>query len=296
MTYKEQSNIQVPSIYHKKIGEVTVTVISDGGLQLPFWPYYELEEEKGTEILNSNFQDSPPYLNTNCFVVNINGRLILIDTGVGSILAPMVGHLKQNLTAAGISPEDIDTVLLTHIHPDHTNGMINADGTKAFPNAEVVVNYTEYNFWMDETNMSQNADEIEKGNFMLAKAALTPYESSIRTFSNDESEPVHGIKAIEAPGHTPGHTAYLIESNGDKLLIWGDIIHNATLQLLRPDEKVAMDYNPVQAVTTRKRILDLAANERLLVSGMHLDFPGFRHIKKEGNHYVQVLERWKTEL
>jgi len=296
MIDNNQPTMQVPSVYHRKIGNITVTAISDGGMQLPFWPYYELEEEKGAEILTGKFQPSPPHLNTNCFVVNVSGNLTLIDTGMGTNFGPAVGHLMPNLKAAGISAEDIKTVLLTHIHPDHTNGLILADGTKAFPNAEVVVHETEYHYWMDENNMSKDANENEQANFKLAKVALTPYANSIRTFSKGDLEPVHGIKAIEAPGHTSGHTAYLIESNEDKLLIWGDILHNATIQLLRPEEKLAMDNNPEQAATTRKRILELAVSETLLVSGMHLDFPGFSYIKKEGDHYVQVQERWKTEL
>ena len=296
MTYMNQPDIQVPSVYRRKIGEVTVTAISDGSMQSPFWPYSELEQEKGAEILEKNFQPTSPFYNTNSFVVNIDGRLTLIDSGYGTKFGPEVGHLIPNLKAAGISPEEIETVLLTHMHPDHIGGLIHADGSKVFTKAEIVVHEAEYNYWMDENNISKDADENEQAYFMLGKAALTPYESSIRTFSNSESEPVHGIKAIEAPGHTPGHTAYLIQSSGDKLLIWGDTVHNATIQLLRPDEKLKMDVHPEKAIISRKRILELAANEKLLVTGMHLDFPGFSYIKKEGNHYVQFLERWKTKL
>ena len=130
----------------------------------------------------------------------------------------------------------------------------------------------------------------------MAQAALAPYVGRIRTFTTDETEPVVGIIAIEAPGHTPGHTAYLIESGGEKLLIWGDILHNAAIQLLRPDEKLARDVITDQAIITRKRILDYAAQERLLVSGMHLAFPGLGHIRKEVNHYVHIPELWKPTL
>ncbi|MFF2089261.1 MBL fold metallo-hydrolase [Paenibacillus sp. NPDC058174] len=292
MTYSYPSVTQVPAVYHKKIGEVLVTVVSDGNSTLPFWPYYELMEDKGKEMLHSNFETSPLVLNTNCFIVNVNGRLTLIDAGLGM----GVGVVLDNIKAAGVDVNDIETVLLTHIHPDHSYGLIHTDGTKVFPNAEVVVQETEYAYWLDKRNIKDPSDEIETANFQMAEAAFAPYEGRIRTFAVTETEPVAGIQAIEAPGHTPGHTAYLIESNGEKLLIWGDIIHNAAIQLMRPEEKIVMDVLPELGVETRKRILDLAAEEKLLVSGMHLNFPGFGRIRKEADHYVHVPEKWSPEL
>ncbi|MFK0522040.1 MBL fold metallo-hydrolase [Paenibacillus illinoisensis] len=283
---------QVASVYHRKIGDVTVTAVSDGGMQLPFWPYYELDEEKGKAILDANFEIMPPLLNTNCFLINVEGRLTLIDAGIGMGF----GQVLQNIKEAGYTIEDIETVLLTHLHPDHSNGLIHTNGTKAFPKAEIVVNNIEYGYWMDNSNMKDPSDENEKGNFQMAQAALAPYKGRIRTFTTGENEPVPGIQAIEAPGHTPGHTAFLIKSNGDRLLIWGDILHNASIQLLRPDEKLAMDVFPEIAVKTRKRILDFAADEQLLISGMHLSFPGFGYIRKEQDHYVHVPEYWNSKL
>lgn len=206
------------------------------------------------------------------------------------------GVVVQNIEAAGYAIEDIATVLLTHLHPDHSNGLVQADGTKTFPNAEIVVRDTEYEYWMDDRNMKDPSNEIEQVSFQMAQTAMAPYEGLIRTFGRDEKEPVSGIQAIEAPGHTPGHTAYLIESNGEKLLIWGDIVHNATIQLNRPDEKLVLDVNPELAIVTRKRILDWAAEERLLVSGMHLSFPGLGHVLKEVNHYIHVPAFWSSQL
>lgn len=286
------TNMQVPAVYHQKVGDVTVTVVSDGGMQFPFWPYYELDEVKGKQILDNSFEMSPPFLNTNCFVVNVEGRLTLIDAGIGMGL----GVVLNNIKASGYAIEDIKTVLLTHLHPDHSNGLILSDGTKAFPNAEIVVRDIEFDYWTDNRNIKDPSNENELGNFQMAQAALAPYEGRIRTFGAEDNEPVSGIQAIEAPGHTPGHTAYLVESNGDRLLIWGDILHNATIQLLRPEEKLAMDVNPDQAIETRKRILDWTAEERLLVTGMHLNFPGLGHVRKESNHYVHVPAIWRSTL
>lgn len=292
MINTNKSLSQVPAVYHHKVGDITVTVVSDGGMQFPFWPYYELDEVKGKEILDINFEMSPPFLNTNCFVINIGGRLTLIDAGLGN----GIGVALKNIIAAGYAIEDIETVLLTHLHPDHSNGLIHTDGTKAFPNAEIVVRDAEYDYWMDNHNMKDPSNENEQSNFQMAQAALASYEGRIRTFVKEENEPVSGIQAIEAPGHTPGHTAYLVASNGEKLLIWGDILHNATIQLLRPEEKLAMDVNPEMAIETRRRILDWTAEERLLVTGMHLNFPGLGHIRKEDNHYVHVPALWRSML
>ncbi|WP_310830661.1 MBL fold metallo-hydrolase [Paenibacillus pedocola] len=292
MTMMAQPTAQVPGVYYKKVGEVIVTAVSDGGMQFPWWPFKELKEEAGTAILEANFEVSPPYFNTTCFVVNIQGRLTLIDTGIG----PGIGVLLDSLKAAGISTEQIESVLLTHLHADHANGLIYPDGTKVFPNAEVVVAQTEYDYWMDNRNMKDPSDEGEQANFQMAQAALAPYAGYIRTFSSEETEPVTGIKAIAAPGHTPGHTAYFIESGEEQLLIWGDILHNATIQLRRLDETLVMDVLPDQAVQSRKRLLEYAATERLLVTGMHLAFPGFGHIKKEADHYVHIPEIWKPAL
>ncbi|OBZ14731.1 hypothetical protein A8L34_12530 [Bacillus sp. FJAT-27264] len=292
MSHNNQPLTQVPAVYHKKIGEVAVTVVSDGNSTLPFWPYYELVEDKGKELLHNNFETSPLVLNTNCFIINVNGRLTLIDAGLGM----GVGVVLQNIKAAGVDVNDIETVLLTHIHPDHSYGLIHTDGTKAFPNAEVLVRDIEYAYWMDNGNIKNPLDEIETANFKMAQDAFAPYQGQIRTFTNADKEPVSGIQAIEAPGHTPGHTAYLIESNGEKLLIWGDILHNAAIQLLRPEEKIIMDVLPELGVETRKRILEFAATEKLLVSGMHLDFPGFGHIRKQEDHFVHIPEKWQPTL
>ncbi|WP_028562659.1 MBL fold metallo-hydrolase [Paenibacillus pinihumi] len=292
MSINNHPVVQVPAVYHRRIGDITVTVISDGHSELPFWPYYELSEDIGKEMLQADFETSPIVLNTNCFIVNIQGRITLIDAGLGM----GIGTALSNIKAAGIDVQDIATVLLTHIHPDHTNGLIHTDGTRVFPNAEVVVQETEFSYWMDSSNISNPSDRQEAANFQMAQAAFAPYESRIRTFTSSEKEPVPGIQAIAAPGHTPGHTVYLIESKGEKLLIWGDVIHNTSIQLQRPEEKVIMDVCPEVAVETRIRILDFAAGEQLLVTGMHLHFPGFSYIRKDKDRYVLLPEKWKPSL
>ncbi|MGO4269344.1 MBL fold metallo-hydrolase [Paenibacillus sp. TAF58] len=293
MATKFHPTVQAPDYYHKKIGSIVVTVISDGGMEFNLDAFYELGSDKALEILKDNLQTVPPLLNTNVYVVNNNGHITLIDTGFGSNFGPAVGHLINNLTAAGYSPNEVDTVLLTHIHPDHSCGLILADGTKAFPNAEVVVHKKEFDFLINDENKSK-LSEAEQPMFDMVKSAMTPYFVVVRTFNS--GSPVEGITAIELPGHTIGHTGYLVESDGEQLLIWGDIAHNPTIQLLRPDEKLAMDMDSSEAAASRRRILDRVAEEKIRVGGMHLEFPGIGYVRKIGTHYVYVQEPWKSEV
>ncbi|MFC3746949.1 MBL fold metallo-hydrolase [Paenibacillus sp. GCM10012306] len=285
---------QVPSAFHKKIGGIIVTVLSDGNLEFPLDAFFELDKEEAIQMLRDNLQAVPPHMNTNGFVVNNDGHITLIDTGFGSSYGPSGGHLLNNLNAVGYSANDVDVVLLTHMHPDHVNGLSLADGTKAFPNAKVIVHEQEYEFWTNE-----NAEESFKESFQeqaqmivqMVQSAIAPYKDDIVTFS--DSVDIPGITAIEAHGHTPGHTAYLIESEGERLLIWGDIIQNVTIQFSRPQLKIAMDIDSEQAFRSRIKLLDLASEKQIRVTGMHLDFPAFGYVKKEDNHYVYVPEQWR---
>ncbi|MFE4713253.1 MBL fold metallo-hydrolase [Paenibacillus sp. NPDC056722] len=288
--YKPQA--QVPSVFHKKIGGIIVTVLSDGNLELPLDAFFELEKDEPIQILREHLQAVPPYMNTNGFIVNNNGNITLVDTGFGSSFGPGAGHLIDNLIAAGYSTKDVDTVLLTHMHPDHVNGLLLADGTRAFPNAKVIVHEKEYGFWMKDNVEDHFQDDLGKMSVQMARSALAPYKGDIVTFSDSVGIP--GISPIEAHGHTPGHTAYLIESEGDRLLIWGDIIQNATIQMSQPELKFAMDIDADQASRTRIKLLDFASEERIRVTGMHMDFPAFGYVKKEGSRYTYVPEQWRA--
>ncbi|MFF2479892.1 MBL fold metallo-hydrolase [Paenibacillus sp. NPDC058071] len=282
---------QVPSVFHKKIGEIIVTVLSDGNAELGLDVFYELDKGEAVKILREHLQTVPAHMNTNAFVVNNNGHITLIDTGLGQSMGPAAGRLLDHLAAAGYSPSDVDSVLLTHMHPDHINGLILADGTKAFPNAEVIVHEKEYEFWMNGSAEEHLPDDW-KMIVNMVQTAMEPYKDTAVKFTDSVDLP--GITAIEAHGHTPGHTAFLIESDGDRLLIWGDIIQSPAIQLSRPELKIAMDIDSEQALVSRLKLLDFAVQERVRVAGMHLDFPAFGYVKKEGNRYVYVQEQWRA--
>ena len=219
---------------------------------------------------------------------------MLIDTGSAKLLGPTMGDLPAGLKAAGVDPVSIDTVLLTHLHPDHVNGLLTADGRAAFPNAEVVVAEAEAKFWHDDGVAAKTPAEYRPF-VKMARDALAAYPKRVRLFAG-ETEVLPGIAPVPEPGHTPGHTGYMLSSGGDSLWVWGDIVHVAAFQFPHPEWAVAFDTDPKQAVATRKAALDRAATDKLVVAGMHLPFPGRGHIFNDGGRYEFVPVPWSPTL
>jgi glyoxylase-like metal-dependent hydrolase (beta-lactamase superfamily II) len=184
-------------------------------------------------------------------------------------------------------------VLMTHLHPDHEAGLLDAGGKAVFPNAELAVHEDELAFWRDDSAMARASDE-GKGDFALARTALAAYRDRIRTVKTDEVLP--GVRAFPTPGHTPGHTAWLAESNGDALLIWGDVIHFPGIQFAIPEASVAFDIDSQAAAVARRKVLDFAAGERLRVAGIHLDFPTFGYVVPSGTSYRFIQDVWRPSI
>jgi glyoxylase-like metal-dependent hydrolase (beta-lactamase superfamily II) len=225
-------------------------------------------------------------------LVNTGSKLVLIDCGLGAgMLEPSkgrVGRLMQNLAAAGVDPKSIDAVVLSHLHPDHTNGLRAADGSMAFPNAEIMVPAKEWEFWMSDENAAKaQSNEMMKGYFANAKKVYTGIESKVTKYDwGKEVGP--GITAIAAVGHTPGHTTFAIASGGSTVLIQSDITNIPELFLRNPDWHVAYDTDPAVAQETRHKFYDMAAAEKATVVGFHFAFPSIGHVEKNGNGYRLV--------
>jgi glyoxylase-like metal-dependent hydrolase (beta-lactamase superfamily II) len=230
----------------------------------------------------------------NAFLVNTGERLVLIDAGTATAMGPSLGRLLINLAAAGIEPAAVDAVLLTHMHPDHAYGLLTAGGAAAFPNAEVVVAEPEFAFWSDDAMLAR-APADAKPFFEGARAAVKPYAARLRRFSAD-GEVVPGIVAVAAPGHTPGHTMYRVVSGDAALLVWGDLVHSAALQLPRPEIAPSFDVDAARGIESRRRMLDEVANSRIMVAGMHIGFPGIGHVMREGQGYRLAPALWSSEL
>ncbi len=285
---------QIPGFYHRRIGDIVVTAISDGYLDAPLTVAYGVPKEEAEKILTDACLPPVPRISVNCFAVYSAERLALIETGSGNTMGPTLGFMPQNLQAAGIDIADIDTVLLTHVHPDHSNGLTDDAGVARFPTAELVVNGDEVDHWHNDAAMAKANDRQRVRYFQAARVQLAPYHNRIRRITKGEVFP--GVTAIPIPGHTPGHTAYLIASGAESLFIWGDTVHIPEIQVARPEVTMEFDSDPHKAAETRLRIFDMAATDRLLIAGMHTHFPGFAHLVRAGNGYRLIQEPWSFQV
>jgi glyoxylase-like metal-dependent hydrolase (beta-lactamase superfamily II) len=265
----------------KQIGDIAVTALSDGVLAAPLDVVLGMDTAETARLAGKQPGDSLP-IAVNAFLLERAGKYALVDTGSGNSMGPTLGRLPDALRAAGVAPERIATIFLTHLHPDHSNGLVDDAGAAVFPNAEVVLHETEAKFWLDRDEASGETERIRRN---IAKAAVTtaPYRERMRTVREDEGAP--GVSAVLLAGHTPGHTGWLIQSGRDGLLIWGDLVHFASIQIARPDTGLVYDVDPQAACATRRRMFDRVAADQLAVAGAHLDFPGFGAIVRKGSGF-----------
>ncbi|MCB4824108.1 MBL fold metallo-hydrolase [Roseicella aerolata] len=281
---------QVPAVHHRRIGDITVTTVSDGYLDGSMAVIQNIPEAEAAQMLRDAYRPVPRRTAVNCFLIRSGGRTALIDTGCGNHMAPTGGKLFENLAAVGVSPAEVDTVLLTHMHPDHSNGLADAGGTPFFPNAELVMHEAEHAFWHDDAAMAKADEMSRERNFRAGRSQVAPYRARTRLHRGGEVFP--GVTAMPFPGHTPGHTGYMLASGTDSLLIWGDIIHVPEIQIPRPEVTMAFDIDPAQAAATRRRVFDMVARDGQAVAGMHMHFPGFLHLVRRGEEYVMLHDGW----
>ena len=223
----------------------------------------------------------------NAFLVRLSGQWALVDAGSGNSMGPTLGKLPDSLRAHGVAPDEIGTIFLTHLHPDHSNGLVDDAGQAVYPNAEIILHETEAGFWLDR-DPSTGASERIRRNIAKTAATTGPYRKRMRPVSDGEAVP--GVSAVLLAGHTPGHTGWLIQSGGDGLLIWGDVVHFASIQIARPDTGLVYDVDPLAACATRRRMFDRVAADKLAVAGAHIDFPGFGTIVRKGTGFAFEAE------
>lgn len=286
----EPQTTQVPGIYHRRIGDVLVTAISDGYIDVPFEVLQSITPEDADGILTGNFRPSPPRISVNCYLIRAGGRVAVVDTGSGDTMGPTLGQLPGLMAAVGVTSADVDTVLLTHMHPDHSNGLTSADGERLFPSAEVVVAEADVKHWHDDGAMARANESQRARYFEGARFQAAPYMDRLKLAGGGDVFP--HVAPVPLAGHTPGHTGYLVESGGESLLIWGDICHVPDIQVRRPEVTMAFDVDPAAAIATRRRAFDMACADKMLVAGMHLHFPGFSHLVRQGDGYAMIPESW----
>jgi glyoxylase-like metal-dependent hydrolase (beta-lactamase superfamily II) len=278
---------QPAGYYTIKVGDFDVTAIYDGG-GLASTELLRADAKRVRAMLARNHMDLEKIRGSiSGFAVNTGSKLILIDTGTGGLQGGSNnGKFLANFTASGYQPEQVDEVLLTHLHHDHVGGIIKQDGTAVFPHAIIRMAQADSDFWLSESN-AKLATSGNKEDFDVARKAAKPYLQDGRWRPFQQAETIEaGIQAIALPGHTPGHTGYQLTSNGQTLFIWGDVVNFAAVQLPSPDISVDFDQDPAQAATTRIALLRRLSKEGVLIAGPHIQFPGFGRLRKQEHGYA----------
>ncbi|MBY0532798.1 MAG: MBL fold metallo-hydrolase [Xanthobacteraceae bacterium] len=283
---------QAPGYFRRKLGDFEVTAVLDGDIDLEL-KLFSGDAAEMQRLSAQSYQPSPPRIHCNAFAVNTGEKLYLVDTGTGVLLGSSLGRVAENLVLAGINVDQIDAILLTHLHPDHFGGMT-MEGRPVFKNAEIYVAEADAKFWLS-AEVADKAPTDFKPFFEMAVAAIKPYAHRLKPLPA-KGEIASGVSAIALPGHTVGHTGYLFASGKEQMLVWGDVVHNAALQFERPEWTFAADTDREQAAAARKRAFDMVATDKLLVAGMHLPYPGLGFVEKAGAQYRYHADFWSTKL
>ncbi|MDB5594299.1 MAG: hypothetical protein JWM36_1260 [Hyphomicrobiales bacterium] len=289
---------QAPGFYRHKIGDMEVTQITDGARSMPLPDGFvrNASRDQINAALGEAYMPADRMtLVYNPMLVNTGSKLVLIDTGNGADPKGEVGQLMPNLAAAGIDPKAIDIVLITHFHPDHINGLRLADGSLAFPNAEIKVPAAEWAFWMDDANMGRAPEGGVKASFVNARRVFKDLADKVTRYDMDK-EVAPGLTPFATPGHTPGHTSVALQSGNGRLLIQADVTNHPALFLRNPDWHAGFDMDGPMAAQTRHKVYDRAASDKVLVAGFHYPFPSLGHVEKDGDRYRLVPIAWNPVL
>jgi glyoxylase-like metal-dependent hydrolase (beta-lactamase superfamily II) len=287
------AGVQGPGAYRYKLGDFQITALYDGTWYLPMDAKFI--RNAGAADVNAALAAGflPPGvlpITFTALLVNTGRKLVLIDTGTAGQITDTAGVMLDNLNVAGVTPSDIDTIVISHFHPDHIDGIKTKDGAKVFANAEILVPEPEWSFWMDDANMARADGTIHKY-FLNARRIFSDIAKQVHRFKPGVKV-APGIVSIPAYGHTPGHTAFSIYSGNRSLLVMSDTVRNPYLFVRHPDWQPIFDMDGPRAVKTRRAMLDRAAADRMLVEAYHFPFPASGHIVKNGNGYELEPVMW----
>lgn len=277
-----------PGYYRMMLGDFEVTALSDGTLSLPVDKLLtNTTPEQVQATMARNFLPIPTQTSVNAFLINTGTKLVMVDAGSGVLNGPTAGRVLASLKASGYQPEQVDEIYISHMHGDHVGGLM-ADGKLAYPNAVVRAEQKEADFWLSQAVMDKAPDQF-KGAFRGAMASLNPYVQAgkFKPFSGD-TELVPGVRSSVTHGHTAGHSVYLVESKGQKLVLWGDLMHVAVVQFPTPSVTIAFDTDSKVAAEQRAKIFAMVAKDGYIAGAAHISFPGLGRLRAEGTGYVWV--------
>lgn len=280
------SGTQAPGFYRFKIGDFEITALNDGQvnreINATLFPNAPLDEV--TRLMESQFIPTKPASSPfNTMVVNTGSKLVLIDSGFNNNGAPTTGRMAANMAAAGIQPSQIDTVLISHFHPDHINGLRTKEGALVYPNAEIIVPTRDVAHYLDDAKMAA-VPEAARGAFLVSRRVFGPNLKDIKQ-ADWGKEWTNGITAIQSDGHTPGHTSFVIASGNKTLMVVGDAVNDPRIFGRQPEWHLGFDLDRALAVATRKKLLDMAAADKMQTSFYHAAFPATGFIAKNGAAY-----------
>lgn len=280
-----QQKVQAPGWYRFMVGSMEVTALSDGTVDLPVDKLLHAPKGVVAADLKKHHLAAPLETSVNGFLINTGSRLVLVDAGAGSLFGPTLGKLAASVRAAGYQPEQVDDIVITHMHPDHVGGLA-ADGRAVFTNATVHADKAEADFWLSQATLDA-APADHKGFVQGAMASLKPYADAgkLSTFTQD-GEVVPGLRAVATHGHTPGHAVYALESGGQRLVLIGDMIHVASVQLESPEVTINFDNDQKQARAQRIKLFKQLAKDGSLVGASHFSFPGVGRLRAMGKGFV----------
>ena len=292
-----QAQTQAPGFFRFKVGSFTVTTVHDGFFARPLEGFVRnapLAEVQA--VLRDAFLPQDRLVIPFTVTFLDTGRdLVVFDSGNG-VTAPAAtnGRMIANMRAAGIDPARVTRVVMSHFHGDHVNGLLNAEGLAAFPNAEVIVPEAEIAWWGDATNETRSP-EGQRANFANSARRLAPYAARVRRIGPD-SEVIPGVRSVAAYGHTPGHTCYHIADGAEQMMFVADTTNRPELLARRPEFHIIFDFDAVAAEATRRRIYDRVATDRIRITGYHFPFPANGYLAKEGSGYRFIAADWSSAV
>lgn len=281
-----QQKEHVPGYFRIALGKFEVTALYDGFVDIDSTLLSGVSRKAIQSSLAQSFlaNSTPIQTAVNAYLVHTNKNLILVDTGTAKLFGAKLGFVLENLRAAGYEPSQIDTVLLTHLHPDHAGGLLTQAGEMAFPNAQVFVSRADAEYWLS-VKTAASAPKDQQTLFKMSRDAIAPYIAAGRLTIFDPGQKIReGVTQIPASGHTPGHTSYLFSSQDQSLLVWGDIVHNVAVQFPHPKAAIEFDWDKRKAVATRRKLFALSGSQKFWVAGAHIPFPGMGRVHVDRAH------------